>query len=111
MGNSDSSPNVVDRLAEDIVERFRRGERPTLDEYVAGHPAYADELREVFPALILLESIKPRSDDSGCDAAVRRGSEPPLRSSAISALCARWAAAAWALCTKLNKRRSGGKWR
>ncbi len=58
---SDHSP--VDRLAEEFLARHRRGERPAIAEYVERHPEWADEIREVFPALVMMERLKPTPDD------------------------------------------------
>src|SRR3954454_18095066 len=58
---SDHGP--VDRLAEEFLDRHRRGERPAIAEYVARHPDWADEIREVFPALVMMEQFKPDPDD------------------------------------------------
>src|SRR5262249_12156944 len=44
-----------DELAEEFARRFRRGERPSLQEYVDRLPAMAEEIREMFPALIEVE--------------------------------------------------------
>ena len=43
MPSSDSSRDVVlERLAEEFVERHRQGEHPPLSEYIARHPEYQD---------------------------------------------------------------------
>ena len=55
-------PSVED-LAEEFLERRRRGERPTLEEYAVRHPELADEIREFFPVLGLVEDFKPGTDD------------------------------------------------
>ena len=39
-----------DELAEEFAERYRRGERPSLQEYVDRLPEMAGEIREMFPA-------------------------------------------------------------
>ena len=44
-----------DELAEEFAERFRRGERPNLQEYVDRLPEMADEIREMFLALVEVE--------------------------------------------------------
>jgi WD40 repeat protein/serine/threonine protein kinase len=54
----------VEVLAEEFLARRRRGERATLEEYVARYPQLADEIREFFPVLGLVEDIKPGSDDA-----------------------------------------------
>ena len=55
---------TVERLAEEFVERYRRGERPPLSEYTRRHPEHASEIRELFPALVVMEQIAPGSDES-----------------------------------------------
>jgi len=55
---SASSRDPLDRLAESFLERFRRGERPSLGEYIAAHPELADDIRELFPALVEVEQLK-----------------------------------------------------
>jgi eukaryotic-like serine/threonine-protein kinase len=56
---SDPAPksDVVFGLAEEFLERYRRGERPSLKEYVDRHPQLADQIREVFPAMAMIEKI------------------------------------------------------
>jgi WD40 repeat protein/serine/threonine protein kinase len=62
----------VERLAEDFLERLRRGERPAVEQYVERHPDLADRIRELFSALVLVEDAKPRTID-----AVDRFAESP----------------------------------
>jgi WD40 repeat protein/serine/threonine protein kinase len=57
--SSPSDPNPVDRLAEEFVARHRRGERPDLAEYTERFPQYAEAIRDLFPALALIEQVKP----------------------------------------------------
>src|SRR5262245_21063192 len=61
MSEASSESNPLDRLAEEFVARQRRGERPSLTEYVARYPALADDIRELFPALALMEQVRPES--------------------------------------------------
>ena len=64
MPSSDSSRDVVlARLAEEFVERHRRGECPPLTEYIARHPDLAGDIRELFPALVQIEHLKPAAGD------------------------------------------------
>jgi serine/threonine protein kinase len=53
----------IDDLADDFLARYRRGERPSITEYVTVHPELADEIRELFPTLVMLERLGPRSDE------------------------------------------------
>jgi serine/threonine protein kinase/tetratricopeptide (TPR) repeat protein len=64
----------VEQLAEDFLDRYRRGERPALSEYAARLPEHADEIRELFPALLLMEQACPE----GTDPKARFSSAVPL---------------------------------
>jgi serine/threonine protein kinase/WD40 repeat protein/Tfp pilus assembly protein PilF len=46
---------LLDRLAEEFAERFRRGERPSLTEYIDRYPNLAEEIRDLFPAMVEME--------------------------------------------------------
>ena len=48
---------LLDRLAEEFAERFRRGERPALSEYTDRYPELADDIRELFPAMAKVEQV------------------------------------------------------
>ncbi len=61
--SSSSDRDPVEILAEEFVERRRRGETPTLAEYVQRHPELADEIRAVFPALLLMDKADPCSSE------------------------------------------------
>jgi serine/threonine protein kinase/WD40 repeat protein/tetratricopeptide (TPR) repeat protein len=66
MTPSSADRNPVERLAEEFAERYRRGERPSLAEYVQKYPQHADEIRQLFPALVVMEQFKPATaDDTG----------------------------------------------
>jgi eukaryotic-like serine/threonine-protein kinase len=54
--------NPVERLAEDFLDRKRRGEQPSVSEYVDRHPDLAEEIRDLFPALLMMEEL---GDGSG----------------------------------------------
>jgi serine/threonine protein kinase len=45
---------LVGQVADEFTQRLNRGERASVEEYVAKHPEIADLLREVLPALGLL---------------------------------------------------------
>lgn len=57
MSDQDAHSELVIELADEFVERYRAGERPTLKEYTAKYPQLADEIREVFPAVVMMENI------------------------------------------------------
>jgi serine/threonine-protein kinase len=59
MFSSGSLPDPLGHLAEDFLKRVRRGEQPALAEYTAAHPELAQRIQEVFPALLMMEDIRP----------------------------------------------------
>lgn len=64
MHGSSSDRNAVEVLAEEFVDRYRRGERPPLSEYTRRFPEHADEIRDLFPALLMMENLKPAEDSA-----------------------------------------------
>src|SRR5688572_5593776 len=62
--DSSAEENPVEALAAEFAKRRRSGGRPTIDEYVARHPELADEIRAFFPAMALVEELKPGVDDA-----------------------------------------------
>ena len=59
MSDSSADRNPVEELAEEFLARFRRGERPALSEYTSRFPNLASEIRDLFPALVMLEDVRP----------------------------------------------------
>ncbi len=57
--DSSSDRDPVEVLADEFVQRQRRGERPTLEEYAAAHPELAGDIRDLFPALVMMEEVRP----------------------------------------------------
>ena len=55
----ESARDPVEQLAESFQARLRRGERPSLADYVARCPERADDIRDLFPALVALEQLRP----------------------------------------------------
>src|SRR3954468_20710045 len=64
-----------DELAEEFAARFRRGERPSLQEYIDRAPELADEIRELFPALVEVERVDEDRPERPAEAVA----PPPLR--------------------------------
>jgi WD40 repeat protein/serine/threonine protein kinase len=62
MANSSPRRETVEQLAEDFVERYRRGEHPALSEYTDRYPEHAEQIRDLFPALVMMEQIAPGSE-------------------------------------------------
>jgi len=57
MTTSSDARNPVEALAEEFLDRKRRGEQPTLREYVERYPGLAEEIRDLFPALLMMEDL------------------------------------------------------
>jgi WD40 repeat protein/serine/threonine protein kinase len=64
---------LLARLIDEFAERYRRGERPSVQEYADRYPDLADDIRDLFPAMAEIEEAKEE----------RRAAEapalPPLR--------------------------------
>jgi serine/threonine protein kinase/WD40 repeat protein/tetratricopeptide (TPR) repeat protein len=59
MSESTADRNPFERLAEEFAERLRHGEHPAITDYVARYPEHADDIRELFPEIALVEQHKP----------------------------------------------------
>jgi hypothetical protein len=60
---------LLDQLAEEFAARYRGGERPSLKEYTDRYPDLADDIRELFPAMVQME---------GAEEDRREAEEPPV---------------------------------
>jgi serine/threonine protein kinase len=76
MSDSSGDRNPVEKLADEFAQRHRRGERPTLTEYAERYPHLADDIRELFPALLALEDFKPATGDRTGPHAAAAGKQP-----------------------------------
>ncbi len=98
--------NLLDQLAEEFAERFRRGERPALKEYTDRYPELADEIRELFPAMVKVEQaerVLKGGEQIDAEAAHQRRAK-----SATTGSLARSAGAEWALFTRPSRSRWAG---
>jgi WD40 repeat protein len=68
---------LLDRLAEEFAARYRRGERPSLEEYTDKYPHLAAEIREVFPAMMAIEQVEEDLREPA-EPAVAVAAPPPL---------------------------------
>jgi WD40 repeat protein/serine/threonine protein kinase len=64
MSDSRSERNPVEELAEEFLGRYRRGEQPDVAEYTARYPALAQQIRDLFPALVMMEEVQPGEEDT-----------------------------------------------
>jgi choice-of-anchor C domain-containing protein len=50
--------DLIDQLADDFAARYRRGERPSLQEYIDRYPDLAGDIRDLLPAMVEIEQVK-----------------------------------------------------
>src|SRR5206468_1058930 len=58
---NDNNPSCEDpfgQIADEFVEAFRQGKRPSVEEFARRYPEHADEIRDMLPALVLMEKAK-----------------------------------------------------
>src|SRR5262245_22879276 len=78
MSDSEERLEFVGKLGEEFVERFRRGDRPALAEYTDRYPEYADDIRDLFSALMMMEDLAPGSPETAVRGATEKvPSRPP----------------------------------
>ena len=71
--------HLLDQLAEEFAARFRRGERPALKEYTDRYPELAEEIRELFPAMVQVEQAEGgRQVEEEKETGDSRTANPPL---------------------------------
>jgi serine/threonine protein kinase len=71
MAESMSESDLFNELAFEFAERYRRGERPSLTEYIGRHPELEDEIRDLFPALVMMERVGANDDRGSADGSAR----------------------------------------
>lgn len=74
----------LDLIAEDFAERCRRGERPSVEDYVSRYPEHAQELRELLPTVDFLERgradlTRPRTVETTHSDPIRFGEHRVIR--------------------------------
>lgn len=57
----------IETLATDFLERQRRGQSPTIAEYVEKYPQWADEIRDLFPTIAAMEEWKGHQSTSSAN--------------------------------------------
>jgi eukaryotic-like serine/threonine-protein kinase len=61
--SSSADRDPLERLAAEFLDRRRRGENPSPSGYADQYPQWADQILEFFPALEVMEGLKPESQD------------------------------------------------
>src|SRR6516164_2480664 len=64
MSASSDARSPVELLADEFLARCKRGEKPTIKDYCDRHPDLADEIRDVFEAVLMVEDLKPATEDA-----------------------------------------------
>lgn len=65
MPESKKDRDPLEMLAADFVERQRKGERVSIEQYAAEHPELAEEIQELFPTIVAMERLKLQQEKSG----------------------------------------------
>src|SRR5260370_42000867 len=79
MSESESKSGIVLELAEEFLERYRKGQRPALREYIDRHPDLAAEIKEAFPAMAMMENIAGADESLAQPPAGSLPATPPLQ--------------------------------
>ena len=105
---SEDQRDPVEWMAEDYLERRRRGEAPSIGEYVARHPEHAEVIRELFSALMLVEDLKP---DSGADTSTYSDPRSRVSDDALSASIRAGRVGRFELIARIGSGTFGTVWR
>ena len=62
MTRDPTTESLIDNLANEFMRRYRAGDRPTVAEYLERCPDLAEQIRDLFPALIMLENLAAPGD-------------------------------------------------
>src|SRR2546425_130576 len=68
LGMNDENLSAADPfglIADEFVEAFRQGKRPSVEEFAGRYPEHADQIRDMLPALVLMEKARAADDASG----------------------------------------------
>jgi serine/threonine protein kinase/WD40 repeat protein len=79
MSHSSSEPDPLDQLAEEFMARCRRGERPAVSEYTTRRPDLAKQIRDLFPALLVMEDLGSVGGEATGTFAPKAGDDPAPR--------------------------------
>jgi serine/threonine protein kinase/predicted RNA polymerase sigma factor len=71
--NDASAADPFGQIADEFVEAFRQGKRPSVEEFARRYPEHAAEIRDMLPALELIEQARSTHDSV---------QPPPTRASA-----------------------------
>jgi serine/threonine protein kinase/Leucine-rich repeat (LRR) protein len=63
-----SGRDPFEEVADEFLARCRAGERPSVAEYAERHPALAEQIRDLFPGLLLMEKYRPAAQSQAAGA-------------------------------------------
>jgi serine/threonine protein kinase/WD40 repeat protein len=78
MSETSSGPDALNDLAYEFAQRYRQGQRPSLTEYTNRYPELAAQIRNLFPALVVMEAFgsvagsPPAGPEEGAEAERRK---------------------------------------
>jgi formylglycine-generating enzyme required for sulfatase activity/serine/threonine protein kinase len=72
IGNDPSVADPFGQIADEFMEALRQGQRPSVEEFARRYPEHADEIRDLLPALAIMEKAKSADGASS----VGRGKAP-----------------------------------
>jgi WD40 repeat protein/serine/threonine protein kinase/tetratricopeptide (TPR) repeat protein len=58
MSEDPSAADPLGQIADEFVAAFRQGKNPSVEEFAQRYPEHADEIRDMLPALVLMEQAK-----------------------------------------------------
>jgi serine/threonine protein kinase len=73
-----SGSDLLNELAHEFAERYRRGERPPIKEYTDRYPELAQEICEIFPTLVMMEQFGSGIDNPEAPTARRARTDEPV---------------------------------
>ncbi len=75
MPDPNTERDPLELLAGEYMERLRRGECPSVEDYAAQRPELAEEIRELFPTIAMTERLKARQERSSGGRATLGGAQ------------------------------------
>src|SRR5262249_47841340 len=63
--NDASAADLLGPIADEFVEAFRQGKSPSVEEFARRYPEHAGDIRDMLPALALMERAKSTDDAPG----------------------------------------------
>ncbi len=75
--NDSSAEDPFGQIADEFLEAFRQGKRPSVEEFARRYPTHAEEIRDMLPALLLMEKAKTTDESPGPQSPARTAASAP----------------------------------